>query len=459
MDLQEFEAFRQQIMQDERIAGHLRELEDKYLYYISSNSAYTFTKGPSFASDLRVVVAAYQLIKLREERGSEATPHDLIEILKEQNISSGEAGLLAHLVFPDDPDANDEEFLQRLQEKTKPKPPAIKPIRLLHLSDLHFTGRVSPSNQQQLLLEDLESLNASNPDLLIISGDLMDRGDQDGLEKAGDFILRLLQKLNAPTHQLIITPGNHDVQDNDNQYEWRSQKPAGSQDEVVVQGDIFLTPNRRNYNKRFQAFAKLHEQLTGRPYPLDPEQQGFSHCFSKLGLQILALNSAWRIDRFHRRLSGIHSNAVGNAINAANEQRNKLDKSVSLLRLAVWHHAAAGPDAMQDLNFISRLHNAGVKVGLHGDVHEMRAELINYQHASGGMHIIGSGSFGATREGLPDATPRLYNLLEIQRDLSRIRVQTRCQGKPDEAWKGFYEWPNPQGDGKVDYYDIEIETA
>jgi hypothetical protein len=52
--------------------------------------------------------------------------------------------------------------------------------------------------------------------------------------------------------------------------------------------------------------------------------------------------------------------------------------------------------------------------------------------------------------------PRLYNVLEIARDLKSARVHTRCQPKPDGPWKGWNEWPRPDGgDGGVPYYDIE----
>jgi hypothetical protein len=52
--------------------------------------------------------------------------------------------------------------------------------------------------------------------------------------------------------------------------------------------------------------------------------------------------------------------------------------------------------------------------------------------------------------------PRLYNVLEIARDLKSARVHTRCQPKPDGPWDGWHEWPDPDGGkGRVPYYDIE----
>ena len=110
---------------------------------------------------------------------------------------------------------------------------------------------------------------------------------------------------------------------------------------------------------------------------------------------------------------------------------------------------------MQDVRLGSNLRKAGVKVCLHGDVHEMRCELIGYKQADGQVHVIGAGSFGSAAEGRPESTPRLYNLLEIQPDLSSIRVHTRQQRKPDGVWEGWYEWPDPAGGhGRVPFFDI-----
>ncbi len=54
----------------------------------------------------------------------------------------------------------------------------------------------------------------------------------------------------------------------------------------------------------------------------------------------------------------------------------------------------------------------------------------------------------------PESTPRLYNILEIARDLASVRVHTRCQPKPDGPWDGWYEWPDPDGGkGRVAFYD------
>jgi len=152
---------------------------------------------------------------------------------------------------------------------------------------------------------------------------------------------------------------------------------------------------------------------------------------------------------------------VISAIEQADEQvaaaieAGDLKRKQPILRFAVWHHAASGPEMMQDIDFISNLQQCGVRVCLHGDVHEKRCDLVGYKTGKE-MQIVGAGSFGSPAKGRPEATPRLYNLLEIQPDFSSIRVHTREQRKAKGAWQGWHEWPNPNGSGRVPFFDIEL---
>jgi hypothetical protein len=154
--------------------------------------------------------------------------------------------------------------------------------------------------------------------------------------------------------------------------------------------------------------------------------------------------------------------AVARAIQDAQNQESGARKSGQLapdkplLRIAVWHHAVTAPDCkMTDIEFLGSLQRNNVRIALHGDVHEMRRDLIGYWHERK-LHVVGSGSFGARAEDRPESTARLYNVLEIARDLKSARVHTREQPKPDGPWDGWHEWPDPDGGkGRVPYYDIK----
>ncbi len=71
--------------------------------------------------------------------------------------------------------------------------------RLAHISDLHF-GRINPQVVDGLLRD----LTIQNPDLLVVSGDLVQRAKPSHFAAAREFLHRL------PFPYLVV-PGNHDI--------------------------------------------------------------------------------------------------------------------------------------------------------------------------------------------------------------------------------------------------------
>ena len=339
------------------------------------------------------------------------------------------------------------------------------PIRLLHLSDLHFTKETPVTARLQWLLEDLKQgggVGVKELDYLIISGDFTEKGCTEGFEKAYEFVSGLTQEFGLSAERCIFVPGNHDVPDLREAYEWRDKPDGLKLGEWVKQGDIFLARNAEKYPLRLKPFSdSFYHKFLQRPYPLNSVGQGMAIPFWETGIQFLALNSCWQIDQFHRKRSEVRLDAVANALREAEKQEQEARKAGHakgpLLRIAVWHHAVAGVEPIADLTFLGHLQKGGVRLGLHGHVHELTREVIGHWDEKHRLHIVGSGSFSTAIPGAAQAAlvPRLYNLIEIRRDLKGARVRTRQQPKPDGPWKGFNEWPRPDGgEGGLPYYDI-----
>ncbi|MEW5940440.1 MAG: hypothetical protein AB1750_12295, partial [Chloroflexota bacterium] len=169
----------------------------------------------------------------------------------------------------------------------------------------------------------------------------------------------------------------------------------------------------------------------------------------------------WLIDQYYQKRSGINADAVANVIREAEGQAESISSSItsegSILRIGVWHHPVSGGEsAMTDTDFIENLRKNGVRIGIHGDVHELRRDVMGYWR-SDSIYIIGGGSFGSLNEGLPAATPRLYNVIEINRDLHKIRVHTRYQEKFNGSWEGWNRWDRLDGQGGgLPYYDVDL---
>jgi hypothetical protein len=342
---------------------------------------------------------------------------------------------------------------------------ALHPVRLLHLSDLHFTEYTLVEAQLQALIDDIrlgDGLKFDKLDYVVISGDFTNKGEIAGLEKAHRFLSGLTNEFGLAAEHCILVPGNHDVVDTLDAYT-RRKNTAGLRDgEWIQQGSIILAPDAEKYPLRLQPFSdELFNKFLQRPYPTDYRIQGLAIPFWQAGLQFLALNSCWQIDEFHRKRASINPEALANVLREAKQkelvasQNGLLTPDIKLLRIAVWHHSVAGPEQMKNTEFLGHLQNNGVKLALHGDIHELRRDLIGYWQGPKQLHIVGAGSFGANASERPESTPRLYNVLEIHRNSNYAVVHTRYQPKPDGPWKPWNEWPREDGStGGLPYYKI-----
>lgn len=119
-------------------------------------------------------------------------------------------------------------------------------LRILHLSDLHFTcskkqgdkWAVNAFNEQMVnrsMLAAIEQLTCKNIcfDLIIITGDIAFSGKSDEYEVAGLFFKELLEKTKLDKNRLFLIPGNHDVdRDEIDEILGKSIYTYSSQDEI-----------------------------------------------------------------------------------------------------------------------------------------------------------------------------------------------------------------------------------
>jgi small GTP-binding protein len=183
--------------------------------------------------------------------------------------------------------------------------PLGEPIRILHLSDLHFEQDTSTTASLRWLLQDLRAHDVNYPPIekveyLVLSGDVTHRGDNAGFDKARQFVLELVQELGLDALRCVFVPGNHDIQRRDSCYRFQSNVTGLKSQHFVQKADIFLVRDESDYPNRLKQFsdAFYHKITSTEDYPLAPEQQGFSYFFEDTGVQFLALNTAWEIDQF-----------------------------------------------------------------------------------------------------------------------------------------------------------------
>ena len=347
---------------------------------------------------------------------------------------------------------------------------ADEPIRILHLSDLHFTDKTDYLTHLQPLIADIHNrdggLGFDLLDYLVISGDLTDKATPEQLDIARQFVSGVIEEFGLSAERTIIAPGNHDLSWTEKVYDWEARSsveidklPHGS---YCIQGDVVLTRDDKRYPNRFHNFSEdFYHPLMQKEYPLAFAEQCVPTLFEQTGIQFITLNSCWEIDEWFPERASIFEAALARGLKRADEdikiarEAGRLSSDATVLRIGVWHHPVTGNDKIKNDAFVEQLRQANVMLCLHGHVHEDAAELIGYMHPRK-VRIAGAGSFGAVAKDRPESTPRLYNLLEIARDHSGIKVHTRHMVKKGGAWGPHEIWPADKPGEQRSYYTIPL---
>lgn len=240
------------------------------------------------------------------------------------------------------------ESVKRVMAKAQPVPEG-EPIRVLHLSDLHLTGRDSHVALLQPLLADLgdteRGLGATRLDYLVVSGDLADRCNPAGFDRAREFLFGLMERCGVSAERCVLAPGNHDLSRDVDVYRWESARRVDLskwEGRCVKQGEGYLLRDEERYGHRFGLFAKCYHALKQLPYSLRAEEQFFTALFEETRLQFLGLNSAWQIDEYHPKRAGIDPEALARGLLAADEEVKQAQKEGRLAEDARYYGSRCG---------------------------------------------------------------------------------------------------------------------
>jgi 3',5'-cyclic AMP phosphodiesterase CpdA len=208
------------------------------------------------------------------------------------------------------------------------------PRRILHLSDLHTGTREDPEIERALTT----LLARTEPELVIVSGDLTHRGRRDQHDRAARF----LKSLGPP---VVAIPGNHDIP--------------------------HTLPAR--FTRTFAEFER-HWETTEPLYSTD-------------GLHVVGINSvrAWR-----HQSGGVR----GPALRRVCERLGEAEPSA--FRIAVLHHHLIGapwrsrkrPVARRN-HVLATLVDAGAELILAGHIHQAAiSERREFEVVVGGEHAV-----------------------------------------------------------------------
>jgi 3',5'-cyclic AMP phosphodiesterase CpdA len=301
-------------------------------------------------------------------------------------------------------------------------------LTLLHLSDIQFGEKhVYKNNDRDTILGELEkalesfsSLGRAFPDIIIVSGDIADKGSEKEYDDALEFLRKLCSKVEElsgkaiPPNRVILTPGNHDI----DLYE-----PALNGIEYYQVDGLSLpkTEFEQVYVRRFGNFKRFFDKFYGgfREWDLN---RGFSvYNYSTLrdwDVCIVSLNSCIRVHK-GQKMGFIDIRNIETAASLNSDVR---------VKIAVFHHSVRpvtnprtslpNPDYLQNASDVMDvLVKRRFAACLHGHVHN--PDLRPYYTPAGSKVVVfGAGTVGvAAKYRHPGAEveiyPRSFNLLTL----------------------------------------------
>lgn len=347
----------------------------------------------------------------------------------------------------------------------------VKNLTILHISDLHRSRQSPISNDALLdsLLVDREKYVreelASNPDLLIVSGDIVQGSNdpdnsaniiKEQYDEASELLTSLARELfNGDKSRIILIPGNHDIswfeskssmvkiEEEDVSDESGILKQNIFQQAITIDSNIkwswkdrsfYRISDQDTYNNRLLHFVEFYNKFYGgtRTYSVDQDEQYDIFDYPIFGVTIVAFNSCFHNDHLNKA-GAINPTCIGRAgLDLRDHIRN------GRLILATWHHNTKGAPYSQDYMddaFIKSLIAHDVKISFHG--HQHRNEILRAENniiESKSMLVFSSGTLCGGPKELPPGYNRQYNLVKLQRsNSSKIQLDLYSRVKTPES--------------------------
>lgn len=204
-------------------------------------------------------------------------------------------------------------------------------INILHLSDIHFgveekrTGIAKMKNVLRRLVESLEGLPVEwRPQVVAFSGDVAQKAIEEDYRMAAEWFRELLDRLGLTVNELLLCPGNHDV--NQNEVVVEPPSSAKEADELLdidsLEGDL---------SKPFEHYMAFCREMGIPPYDLASSDSYLTGCREVKGINFICLNSAWFF-----RLDNSENLWLGQPLIEVMEAEGQFENRA--LNVALFHH-------------------------------------------------------------------------------------------------------------------------
>ena len=329
---------------------------------------------------------------------------------------------------------------------------------ILHISDLHRMGGMSPTNEELLssLVADFqrsakESPALTHPDAIVVSGDLVEglRLEStvypDSLRKqyqeAEELLASLVDEfLGGDRSRIVIVPGNHDVDWNGVRKAFQTEEhpaenprgfvsdPESSYRWSWTDQQVIRISDPKCYERRFKYFNEMYERFYQDVLPVDPSKPWNLFSLDGGNIVVVAFNSCVVNDCFSD-LGHIRSKDIADSHLAMRPLGRP-----GCLPVAVWHHGVGGPPWASDYldpNTVKLMIDKGFRLALHGHRHDSSISPLDlFVSTIETLAVIGAGSLCAGEKALPHGVNHRYNIIQIDRQEKTGRVHVREMNQP-----------------------------
>ena len=275
-------------------------------------------------------------------------------------------------------------------------------MTILHVSDPQFGEhhRFEDGSLGRHLISDLRHLTGTigvpRPDLVIVSGDIAEKGMRAEYAQARAFIDAVCADLGLDLSRVVVVPGNHDVN-------WSLCRAYFAE----CDGDA-VTPSEP-YPRKWRHYRNFVTGMHG-PAAFTEDRPFGLHRFDDLRLVVAGLNSTMR--ETHRRDD--HYGWCGA------EQLDwfaaELGTTARMTRVGVVHHnarrkAEADNENLRDEDELTDRLGPHLDLLLHGHTHLGREDRL-----ADGTLVLATGSTAVTVDWRPADTPNQYQVLQLRPD-------------------------------------------
>jgi len=326
--------------------------------------------------------------------------------------------------------------------------PADSPIRILHLSDFHFSTR-SQWDADPILralagfIADDAAKHDLYPDLVVITGDLAQSGKSTEYKLARQWLDELWPRLTRdpatplPRDRLLLVPGNHDVDRDLIEPGARDAHQAllAAKTQEAVTERLQSRTTRELLFKRHAAYLKCYGDWLGRRQTLPWWQRRIR--LHNQDLHVAGLDSAWLADRDDDSRLLLGTDQINQTVQ---HQDGEGDCD---WRIALLHHPWASLAEFDRTEAQRTLHRHRDLI-LRGHLHE--PDLFRIVPADPRRSCIEAAA-GCCYSGKP--YPNAFQWIELARDPRRVRFHFRCWNQGD--WQVDRNQPGcPEGTHTID---------